>query len=289
MRETEVVFPYMRCWPFSSARVGSDIIGGHYGGERVSRRVSTLVQPLHLHQTSSVLLDICTLDTHFILYLHARKRLSFCRIFDNTKFRIFSSNCIDCTLCLYLHCRTFRRHTWAFVQRTPRHVSIAGNLVAVWSGHHHPSLSTTYIFGCKRNFSIFKEMEFWIWYNTCAQTGLLFLFNRDMGCWGRDCTEQLWFSLCKRGRPKEVGSQKNQVTRHSQVEKAGTKGLTRCNGQAKPNLLNNGRGKPSSNSEASKKLKNEFWSHIWQKLPQLVNTHNKLTWEQSMWQQSSLV
>ena len=159
MRETEVVFPYMRCWPFSSARAGSDIIGGHYGGERVSRRVSTLVQPLHLHQTSSVLLDICTLDTHFILYLHARKRLSFCRIFDNTKFRIFSSNCIDCTLCLYLHCRTFRRHTWAFVQRTPRHVSIAGNLVAVWSGHHHPSLSTTYIFCCKRNFSIFKEMK----------------------------------------------------------------------------------------------------------------------------------
>ena len=36
---------------------------------------------------------------------------------------------------------------------------------------------------------------------------------------------------------------------------------------------------PEAIAEASKKLKNEFWSHIWQKLPQLVNAHNRLTWE----------
>ena len=36
---------------------------------------------------------------------------------------------------------------------------------------------------------------------------------------------------------------------------------------------------PQAIAEASKKLTNEFWSHIWQKLPQLANAHNKLTLE----------
>ena len=36
---------------------------------------------------------------------------------------------------------------------------------------------------------------------------------------------------------------------------------------------------PLAIAEASKQISNRFWSPIWEKLPTLVNAHNKLTWE----------
>ena len=115
MGETELVFPYMRCCPFSRSGVGGcDIIVGHYGGVTsvtpCLHARSTFTSALTSAETCLLVLDICTHLYTFDCTWHSTSPLFWRWRFvlsagsltaQNLGFLVSTVKCLFC-ICLYL-------------------------------------------------------------------------------------------------------------------------------------------------------------------------------------------